>query len=195
MLSANVKIFKVQGETLDKHAKKVIIWGNHSSTQYPDVAHSELQLPSGSKSAAQAINDETWINEAFLKKIQSRGAAVIAARTMSSAMSAAKAAGDHMRDWWFGPEPNQMVSMGVVSDGSYGIPKDIVYSFPVKIQNKTYKIVQVITILLLRARQVLEFTIFKFQGLTISEFARQKMYETAKELEEERAEANSILQQ
>ena len=126
-----------------ENVKNVIIWGNHSSTQYPDLAHAEVQLKSGVHPASKAINDEAWINETFLKKIQTRGAAVIAARTMSSAMSAAKAAGDHMRDWWLGTKPNEMVSMGVVSDGSYGIPKDIVFSFPVTIQNKQYKIVQV----------------------------------------------------
>lgn len=78
-----------------------------------------------------------------METIQKRGAAVIAARKMSSAMSAAKAAGDHMRDWWIGTKPGEWVSMGVLSDGSYGIPKDIVFSFPVTIENGQYKIVQV----------------------------------------------------
>ena len=89
-------------------------------------------------------------------------------------MSAAKAAGDHMRDWWIGTKPDQWVSMGVISDGSYGIPNDIVFSFPVTIKDKKFKIVQ---------------------GLSISEFARSKLNLTAKELEEERAEATSVLQQ
>lgn len=80
-----------------------------------------------------------------METIQKRGAAVIAARKMSSAMSAAKAAGDHMRDWWQGTAADQWVSMGVVSDGSYNIPKDIVFSFPVTINNGKYQIVQVKT--------------------------------------------------
>lgn len=79
-----------------------------------------------------------------METIQKRGAAVIAARKMSSAMSAAKAAGDHMRDWWVGTKPDEWVSMGVLSDGSYGIPKDLVFSFPVTIKNGQYQIVQVI---------------------------------------------------
>lgn len=95
------------------------------------------------KPAPQAVNDDQWLNGPFIEMIQKRGAAVIAARKMSSAMSAAKAAGDHMRDWWHGTKPNEWVSMGVRSDGSYGIPKDIVFSFPVTISNKQYKIVQV----------------------------------------------------
>lgn len=119
--------------------QNVIIWGNHSSTQYPDAAHATVNK----KSVLEAVNDNDWLNGNFLETIQKRGAAVIAARKMSSAMSAAKAAGDHMRDWWLGTKPGQWVSMGVVSDGSYGIPKDIVFSFPVTIENKQFKIVQV----------------------------------------------------
>ncbi|XP_033337053.2 malate dehydrogenase 1 [Megalopta genalis] len=231
LLAANVEIFKVQGEALDKFAKKdvkvlvvgnpantnalicshyapsipkenftamtrldqnraqaalaarlgvqvdkvkkVIIWGNHSSTQYPDAAHATFADASGNISVASAMNDKQWFNITFVETIQKRGAAVIAARKMSSAMSAAKAAGDHMRDWWMGTNPGEWVSMGVLSDGSYGIPKDIVFSFPVTIQNKQYKIVQ---------------------GLPISDYARAKLNVTAKELEEERAEANTVLQ-
>ncbi|XP_008558001.1 malate dehydrogenase, cytoplasmic [Microplitis demolitor] len=231
LLAANVKIFKDQGEALDKFARKdikvlvvgnpantnalicshyapsipkenftamtrldqnraqaalasrlgvqvdkiknVIIWGNHSSTQYPDAAHAVAELPGkGSVSVSSAVNDSGWLNGEFLETIQKRGAAVIAARKMSSAMSAAKAAGDHMRDWWFGTKPGQWVSMGVVSDGSYGIPKDIVFSFPVTVKDKKFEIVQ---------------------GLEISEFARSKLGITSKELEEERAEAHQVL--
>ncbi|XP_001605157.1 malate dehydrogenase, cytoplasmic isoform X2 [Nasonia vitripennis] len=232
LLAANVKIFKIQGEALDKFARKdvkvlvvgnpantnalicshyapsipkenftamtrldqnraqaaiaarlgvaidkvknVIIWGNHSSTQYPDAAQATVEVNGTSKPVPEVVKDDKWLNEVFVETIQKRGAAVIAARKMSSAMSAAKAAGDHMRDWWFGTKPGQYVSMGVVSDGSYGIPKDIVFSLPVTIQNKQYKIVQ---------------------GLNISSFARSKLDITAKELEEERAEANTVLQQ
>lgn len=95
------------------------------------------------KAVPSEINDDEWLNNVFVATIQKRGAAVIAARKMSSAMSAAKAAGDHMKDWWFGTKPGEWVSMGVVSDGSYGIPKDIVFSFPVTIKDKHYEIVQV----------------------------------------------------
>lgn len=123
--------------------KNVIIWGNHSSTQYPDASHATVTLQDSTKPISLAINDENWLNTTFVETIQKRGAAVIAARKMSSAMSAAKAAGDHMRDWWIGTKPGEWVSMGVLSDGSYGIPKDIVFSFPVTIENGQYKIVQV----------------------------------------------------
>ncbi|XP_034937708.1 malate dehydrogenase, cytoplasmic [Chelonus insularis] len=230
LLAANVKIFKDQGEALDKYACKdvkvlvvgnpantnalicshyapsipkenftamtrldqnraqaslaarlgvqvdkvqnVIIWGNHSSTQYPDAAHASVELNDKVSSVPAAINDDAWLNGVFVEKIQKRGAEVIAARKMSSAMSAAKAAGDHMRDWWMGTKPGSWISMGVVSDGSYGIPKDIVFSFPVTIKNKKYEIVQ---------------------GLSINDFARSKLTITAKELEEERAEAHQVL--
>lgn len=152
--------------------KNVIIWGNHSSTQYPDASHATVA--SSKTPVTKAVNDEKWLNTTFVETIQKRGAAVIAARKMSSAMSAAKAAGDHMRDWWIGTKPGTWVSMGVLSDGSYNIPKDIVFSFPVTIKNKECKIVT---------------------GLEISDFARSKLNITAKELEEERAEANTVLQQ
>ena len=122
--------------------KNVIIWGNHSSTQFPDGAHGTIEKNGQSKPIPQLL-DNSWLNGEFIETIQKRGAAVIAARTMSSAMSAAKAAGDHMRDWWLGTKSDQIVSMGVVSDGSYGIPKDIVFSMPVTIKNKKYTIVQV----------------------------------------------------
>lgn len=123
--------------------KNVIIWGNHSSTQYPDAAQATVEVNGTSKPVPEVVKDDKWLNEVFVETIQKRGAAVIAARKMSSAMSAAKAAGDHMRDWWFGTKPGQYVSMGVVSDGSYGVPKDVVFSLPVTIQNKQYKVVQV----------------------------------------------------
>lgn len=123
--------------------RRVIIWGNHSSTQYPDTAHAVIDTPNGPKPVSSVINDDNWLNEQFVGTIQKRGAAVIAARKMSSAMSAAKAAGDHMRDWWHGTAPDQWVSMGVLSDGSYGIPKDMVFSFPVTIKNGKFQIVQV----------------------------------------------------
>lgn len=230
LLAANIKIFKVQGEALDKYARKdvkvlvvgnpantnalicshyapsipkenftamtrldqnraqsalaarigaqvdkvknVIIWGNHSATQYPDAAHATVTDDTCCRSVPTAINDDNWLNTTFVETIQKRGAAVIAARKMSSAMSAAKAAGDHMRDWWMGTKKGEWVSMGVISDGSYGIPADIVFSFPVSIENKKFKIIQ---------------------GLPINDFARSKLTLTANELEEERNEAMKIL--
>lgn len=230
LLSANVKIFKAQGEALDKYAKKtvqvlvvgnpantnalicskyapsiprenftamtrldqnraqsqiavrlnvpvskvknVIIWGNHSSTQFPDARHAIVEN-GGSVSAESAIKDNTWLTTDFVKTVQTRGAAVIAARKMSSAMSAAKAAGDHMRDIWLGTPAGQYVSMGVISDGSYETPKDVVFSFPVTIQNRNWKIVK---------------------DLPINEFARKMLDATGKELLEEREEALAVCQ-
>lgn len=131
-------------------------------------------MSDGSVSIRQAVSDDTWLNGEFITTVQKRGAAIISARKLSSAMSAAKAICDHMRDWWFGTAEGELVSMGVVSDGSYGIPKDIVYSFPVKISsNHKYEIVQ---------------------GLAIDDFSREKMDATAKELVEEKESCQSFLE-
>jgi len=144
--------------------KKVIIWGNHSSTQYPDLHHATVHLNGQDIPAMEAIKDDNWIQGEFLKIVQTRGGAIIKARKLSSAMSAAKAICDHMRSWWFGTG-DDYVSMGIISDGSYGIPADIVYSFPLSIGNdKSYKIVQ---------------------GLQITQFSREKMDQSAKELQDE----------
>merc|ERR1711936_71352 len=102
-----------------EQVKKCIIWGNHSSTQFPDASHATIN----GKSAAEVIGDVDWIKDVFIPTVQKRGAAVIAARKLSSAMSAAKAASDHMKDWFQGTAAGKWVSMGVVSDGSYGAPK------------------------------------------------------------------------
>lgn len=118
------------------NVKNLIIWGNHSATQFPDVANGTVD----GKPVTDVV-DASFLQNEFVGIVQKRGAAVIAARKMSSAMSAAKAASDHIHDWWHGTKPGVVVSMGVVSDGSYGIPKDIVFSFPVEIQNKQWKIV------------------------------------------------------
>lgn len=118
------------------NVKNLIIWGNHSATQYPDVANGTAN----GKPVTELVEKEYLQNE-FVETVQKRGAAVIAARKMSSAMSAAKAAADHIHDWFFGTAPSTFVSMGVVSDGSYGIPKDIVFSFPVEIKDKKWSIV------------------------------------------------------
>jgi len=155
--------------TADK-VKNCIIWGNHSSTQYPDVNHGTCD----GKPIREVIKDDNWLNNEFLTTVQKRGAAVIAARKLSSAMSAAKAVCDHMRDWWHGTKDGEWVSMGVPSDGSYGIPEGLIYSHPVKINpDKTYSIVQ---------------------GLKIDDFSRGKMDATAKELTDERDSAFSFLQ-
>lgn len=153
----------------------MIIWGNHSSTQYPDATYATVNLSKTGEeiiSVSQAVNDNEWLKDEFVSTIQKRGAAVIAARKMSSAMSAAKAAGDHMRDWFIGTKDGQWVSMGVVSDGSYGIPKGIVFSFPVTIKNRKFSIVQ---------------------GLEINDFSRSKLNITAEELMEESVEARQVL--
>lgn len=154
--------------TTPENVKNTIIWGNHSSTQYPDVSHATVD----GKPVKEVVKDDAWIHNEFLGVVQKRGAAVIAARKLSSAMSAAKAVCDHMRDWWHGTPEGQWVSMGVPSDGSYGIPEGLCYSFPVKInKDRTYSIVQ---------------------GLTIDEFSRGKMDATAKELQDEKEMALSV---
>jgi malate dehydrogenase len=229
LLAANVKIFKSQGQSLAKHAKKTVkvlvvgnpantnaficakyaaptisprqisamtrldhnrslaqiaarcgvpinqvknvtIWGNHSATQFPDVRHAEVLKNGNWVDAYSAVNDEAWLQGDFITTIQKRGAEIIKRRKLSSAMSAAKAACDHVRDWFFGTREGEWVSMAVASDGSYGIPEGIVYSFPVRIDaaKKDWSIVQ---------------------GLQIDEFSRGKMTSTLKELEEEKGEA------
>ena len=156
------------GLTSDK-VKNVIIWGNHSSTQFPDLAHAQVTLNDGSnKGAYEALKDENWIKNEFIPCVQKRGAAIIAARKLSSAMSAAKAICDHMRDWWHGTSGDEWVSMGIISDGSYGIEKGLVYSYPVRIVNRKWTIVQ---------------------GLAINDWARSLMEKTAQELIEERNDA------
>lgn len=165
---AKAQVALKTGVTAEK-VKKVTIWGNHSSTQFPDLVHAAVTLNNGeTKPAYDAIQDENWIKNTFIPIVQKRGAAIIAARKLSSAMSAAKAICDHLRDWWFGTPDDDWVSMGVVSDGSYGIEKGLLYSFPVKCQNKTWTIVQ---------------------GLSINDWARDLMNKTAQELLEEKADA------
>lgn len=230
LLAANVKIFQVQGEALDKYARKdvkvlvvgnpantnalvcsrfapsipkenftamtrldqnraqaqianklnvpvgavsnVIIWGNHSSTQYPDGSHALVKINGTERPVPGEIKDDAWFKGYFLETVQKRGASVIAARKMSSAMSAAKAAADHMKDWFSGLAPGKFVSMAVVSDGSYGIPEDIVYSFPVTLKDGKWSIVK---------------------NLEIDSYSKGMMEATAKELEEERVDAFAII--
>uniref|UniRef100_A0A0B6ZA92 Malate dehydrogenase n=1 Tax=Arion vulgaris TaxID=1028688 RepID=A0A0B6ZA92_9EUPU len=160
---ATAQIAARLGVTSDK-VKRVIIWGNHSSTQYPDVAHATAEIQGKVVSVPDSIKDDHYLKNEFIQTVQQRGAAVIKARKLSSAMSAAKAASDHMHDWFFGTKDNNWVSMGVISDGSYGIKAGLMYSFPLEIKEGIYKIVQ---------------------GLDISEFARGKLDATAAELDEE----------
>lgn len=153
-----------------KDVKNVIIWGNHSSTQYPDASNAIVNIGGASKNVSTAVNDDVYLKTTFVSTVQKRGAAVIAARKMSSAMSAAKAASDHMRDWFLG-SGDSWVSMGVVSDGSYGTPRDVVFSFPVTTSGGKWQIVQ---------------------GLTITEFARKMLDATGKELAEEKQDALDV---
>jgi len=231
LLAANVKIFKVQGEALDKYAKKtvkvlvvgnpantnaficskyapsipkenfsamtrldqnraqaqiagklgigienvknVIIWGNHSSTQYPDARFAIVSRNGEDSKLLDVLTDKTWIQDQFISTVQKRGAQVIAARKMSSAMSAAKAACDHMRDWWQGTKDGVWVSMGVRSDGSYGSPQNVIFSYPVVCKNKQWTIVK---------------------DLGVDDFSKSKIEQTSQELVEERDEALAVCQ-
>jgi len=140
--------------------KQMTIWGNHSSTQYPDLHHA---LVAGEP--ALKLVDQAWYENDFIPTVQQRGAAIIAARGASSAASAANAAVDHMRDWALGSADGDWVSMAVYSDGSYGIEEGLIYSFPVTCKAGNWEIVQ---------------------GLDINAFSREKMDASAKELREER---------
>jgi len=154
--------------------KNVIIWGNHSSTQYPDVRHALAMMDGKEVAVPEAVKDDAWLKGEFIKTIQTRGAAIIKARKLSSAMSASKAICDHMKDWWFGTKAGTYVSMGIISDGSYGIPEGITYSFPVTIgADRCFHIVQ---------------------GLSVDEFSREKMDATANELMNEKRDALAFLQ-
>ncbi|HEY8509813.1 MAG TPA: malate dehydrogenase [Steroidobacteraceae bacterium] len=147
--------------------RRMIIWGNHSSTQYPDITHC---LVDGKP--APSLVDRNWVVDTFIPVVQQRGAAIIKARGASSAASAASAAIDHVRDWMLGTPEGDWVSMAVPSDGSYGIPAGVVYSYPVTCRNGEYQIVQ---------------------GLAIDEFSRTRMDATDKELREERDGVKELL--
>ncbi|XP_058086712.1 malate dehydrogenase-like isoform X2 [Magnolia sinica] len=152
--------------------KNVIIWGNHSSTQYPDVNHAVVTTAAGEKSVRELVANDQWLNNEFITTVQQRGAAIIKARKLSSALSAASSACDHIRDWVLGTPKGTWVSMGVYSEGSYNIPAGLIYSFPVTCKNGEWSIVQ---------------------GLKIDEHSRAKMDATANELIEEKSLANSCL--
>ena len=146
---------------------KMTIWGNHSSTQYPDISHATVQ-----DKAAKGLVEDSWYKDTFIPVVQQRGAAIIKARGASSAASAASAAIDHMRTWALGTDGDDWVSMGVPSDGSYGIAPGIIYSYPCRCKNGDYEIVQ---------------------GLEIDAFSREKMDATERELREERAAVENLL--
>ena len=141
--------------------RKVTIWGNHSATQYPDVFQAEC----GGKKVWPMINDMNWLEAEFIPKVQKRGAAIIQARGLSSAASAANSAMDHIRDWVHGTRAGDWVSMGIPSDGSYGIPEGVVYGYPATCQGGKYRIVK---------------------GIQVSDFGRARMEATLAELHEER---------
>jgi malate dehydrogenase len=147
--------------------EKLAVWGNHSPTMYPDYRFATVD----GASVKGLVNDENWNRTTFLPTVGKRGAAIIEARGLSSAASAANAAIDHIRDWVLGTN-GRWVTMGIPSDGSYGIPQEILYGFPVTCANGQYSIVQ---------------------GLEIDEFSRERMNATLKELEEERAGVASLL--
>ena len=231
LLNENAKIFKVQGESLNKVAKKnvkvlvvgnpantnaliashyapsipkqnftaltrldqnraisqlsdklkvrvedfknVIIWGNHSLTQYPDVNHGEVIVSGGQKKKIrEALNDDAYFNDEFISKVAKRGGEIIAVMKKSSAASAANAACDHMHDWWVGTKPGEYVSMAVISDGNkYGVASGIIYSFPTICKNGEWEVVN---------------------GLEVNEFSRKKLKSTEDELLEERKMALNI---
>ncbi|MFJ8044732.1 malate dehydrogenase [Kitasatospora sp. NPDC096147] len=141
--------------------QRLTIWGNHSATQYPDIFHA---LVNG-KNAAEAVNDEAWLADEFIPTVAKRGAAIIEARGASSAASAANAAIDHVHTWVNGTAEGDWTSMGIVSDGSYGVEEGIISSFPVTTKDGKFEIVQ---------------------GLEISEFSRKRIDASVAELVEER---------
>ncbi|MEO7478418.1 MAG: malate dehydrogenase [Lysobacteraceae bacterium] len=146
---------------LNTDIQKVVIWGNHSSTQYPDLHHATVK-----GAGAMGQIDQAWYEGTFIPTVQQRGAAIIKARGASSAASAASAAIDHMRSWALGTTDGDWVSMGIPADGSYGIAPGVIYGYPCVCKNGAYEIVQ---------------------GLAINDFSRARMDATEKELREERA--------
>ena len=148
--------------------KKMTVWGNHSATQYPDLFQAECE----GKKVWPMINDQAWLEGTLIPTVQKRGAAIIEARGLSSAASAASAAIDHVRTWVSGSAPGDWVTMGIASDGSYGIPEGVLYGCPVTCANGSWSIVK---------------------GIEISEFSRKRMDATLKELHEERDSVRHLL--
>ena len=148
--------------------RKMTIWGNHSATQYPDLYSAEID----GKSVSGLIDDQGWIEQTFIPTVQKRGAAIIEARGLSSAASAANAAIDHIRDWVHGTRDGDWITMGIPADGSYGIPEGCLYGYPVTCHNGKYQIVK---------------------GIAVSEFSRARMDATHRELLEERDAVRHLL--
>jgi malate dehydrogenase len=157
---------KIQKEV--KQIRKVTVWGNHSATQYPDV----FQAEADGKKLWPMIDDPSWLEKEFIPTVQKRGAAIIEARGLSSAASAANAAIDHIRDWVHGTREGDWVTMGVPAEGSYGIPEGVIYGYPVTCKGGQYQIVK---------------------GIDISDFSRKRMDATLKELHEERDGVKHLL--
>lgn len=141
--------------------RKVTVWGNHSATQYPDLFQAETE----GRKVWPMINDQAWLEQSFIPTVQKRGAAIIEARGLSSAASAANAAIDHIREWVLGSREGDWVTMGVPSDGSYGIAEGVIFGYPVTCRNGRYEVVK---------------------GIELSEFSRKRIDATLKELHEER---------
>ena len=139
----------------------MIVWGNHSATQYPDISHAKVK----GQSAREMVNDQDWLENDFIPTVQKRGAAIIEARGASSAASAANAAIEHVHDWVLGTPDGDWVSMAVPSDGSYGVEEGVIASFPVTCSDGSYEIVQ---------------------GLEIDDFSRSRIDASVNELKEER---------
>jgi len=152
---------------LPTDVSRVIIWGNHSATQYPDIHHAKVKGQD-----ALSLVEHDWFVKEFIPTVQQRGAAIIKARGLSSAASAANAAIKHMQAWVFGTDPGDWVSMALPSDGSYGIEEGLVYSYPVTISDGQIAIVR---------------------GLTVNEMSRQRMLKTEAELKEERDAISHLL--
>ncbi len=168
-LDHNRALAQLAGKT-DCHVNQIkymTIWGNHSATQYPDIS----QVTIGDREAPDLV-DEQWVADEFIPTVQQRGAAIIKARGLSSAASAASSAIDHMRDWALGTPGDDWVSMAIPADGSYGIEPGIIYSYPCRCTQGKYEIVQ---------------------GLNISDFSRERMNATEAELREERAAIADLL--
>ena len=148
--------------------RRITVWGNHSATQYPDL----FQAEADAKKVWPMINDQGWLESAFIPTVQKRGAAIIDARGLSSAASAANAAIDHVRDWIAGTKEGDWMTMGVPSDGSYDIPEGVIYGYPVTVKGGAYQVVK---------------------GIEVSEFSRKRMDATLKELHEERDGVKHLL--
>jgi malate dehydrogenase len=148
--------------------RKMIVWGNHSGSQYPDLSHAQVN----GRKALDLIDDPGWVEREFIPVIQKRGASIIEVRGLSSAASAANAIVNHVTDWFFGTREDDWVSMGIPSDGSYGIPKGVIYGFPVVCKRGTYKIVP---------------------DLEISESGKEKMQVSYRELVEEQESIRRLL--